>query len=174
MEGIAQMLKMKMFLVGFAALLTVQNAQGAEGVPDEMPFNIPYGAPISVETAKIAVEAAAEEAARRGWKLAIAVVSPSGDLTYYMKMNDTQLASSEISVGKARTAARFRRPTAVFHNAMENGHPYVATLHSDVVASPGGIPIVVNGELVGAIGCSGATGAQDAVACQVGIDAITR
>ncbi len=57
---------------------------------------------------------------------------------------------------------------------METGHPYVATLHSDVVASPGGIPIVINGELVGAIGCSGATGGQDAVACQVGIDATTQ
>jgi glc operon protein GlcG len=138
-----------------------------------MPHNIPYGMPISVESAKIAVEAAAGEAARRGWKLAIAVVSPSGDLTYYLKMDDTQLASSEISINKARTAARFRRETAVFFNAMETGHPYVATLHPDVVASPGGIPIVVDGKLVGAIGCSGATGAQDAVACQAGVDAVT-
>ena len=161
-----------LMLVAIASVITLRSASGAEDVPDEMPFNIPYGAAISVETAKIAVEAAAEEAARRGWKLAIAVVSPSGDLTYYMKMNDTQLASSEISIGKARTAARFRRETAVFHNAMETGHPYVATLHPDVVASPGGIPIVLNGELVGGIGCSGATGEQDAVACQAGIDAI--
>ena len=88
-------------------------------------------------------------------------------------MNDTQLASSQISFRKARSAARFRRATAVFHFAMENGHPYVATLHPDVVASPGGIPIVVNGRLIGAIGCSGATGAQDAIACQAGIEAIT-
>lgn len=168
------MYRTKCMLIGLAGLLVSQSASGAEDVPDEMPFNIPYGAAISVETAKLAVEAAAEEAARRGWKLAIAVVSPAGDLTYYMKMNDTQLASSEISIGKARTAARFRRETAVFHNAMETGHPYVATLHPDVVASPGGIPIVLNGELIGAIGCSGATGEQDAVACQVGIDAITQ
>ncbi len=68
------MYRRKNILVGLAALLAVQNAKGAEEVPDEMPFNIPYGAAISVETAKIAVEAAAEEAARRGWKLAIAVV----------------------------------------------------------------------------------------------------
>ncbi len=112
------MYRTKMILAGIALALAVQNASAAEGVPDEMPFNIPYGATISVETAKIAVEAAATEAARRGWNLAIAVVSPAGDLTYYMKMNDTQLASSEISVGKARTAARFRRATAVFHNAI--------------------------------------------------------
>ena len=168
------MYRTKWMLVGLASLLALQSASAAEDVPDEMPFNIPYGSAISVESAKIAVEAAASEAARRGWKLAIAVVSPSGDLTYYMKMNDTQLASSEISIGKARAAARFRRATEVFYNAMESGHPYVATLHPDVVASPGGIPIVINGELVGAIGCSGATGEQDAVACQAGIDAIAR
>lgn len=167
------MYRTKLMLIGLASLITLQSASGAEDVPDEMPFNIPYGRAISVETAKVAVEAAAEEASRRGWKLAIAVVSPSGDLTYYMKMNDTQLASSEISIGKARTAARFRRETAVFHNAMETGHPYVATLHPDVVASPGGIPIVLDGELVGAIGCSGATGEQDAIACRAGIEAIT-
>jgi glc operon protein GlcG len=168
------MYRSKIILFGFVSVLALQSAKGAEDVPDEMPFNIPYGDAISMETAKIAVESAAAEAARRGWKLAIAVVSPSGDLTYYLKMNDTQLASSEISIGKARTAARFRRETAVFYNAMENGHPYVATLHPDVVASPGGIPIVLNGMIVGAIGCSGATGEQDAVACQAGIDAISQ
>ena len=168
------MKRIKLILVGLTALCAPTNANAAQEVPDEMPFNIPYGAPIAVEAAKIAVEAAAADAARRGWKLAIAVVSPSGDLTYYMKMNDTQLASSEISVAKARSAARFRRPTAVFFEAMENGHPYVAALSPDVVASPGGIPIVVNGEIIGAIGCSGATGAQDAVACQAGLDAIAR
>ncbi len=74
------MYRTKMILAGIVLALAVQNASTAEGVPDEMPFNIPYGATISVETAKIAVEAAATEAARRGWNLAIAVVSPAGDL----------------------------------------------------------------------------------------------
>lgn len=144
------------------------------GVPEAMPFDIPYGMPISMETAKRAVEAAHEEAMRRGWKLAIAVVSPSGDLTYFLKMDDTQLASTEIAVNKARTAARFRRETRVFFEAMETGHPYVATLDPGVVASPGGIPIVIAGKLIGAIGCSGGTGAQDAVACQAGVAAVSR
>ena len=89
-------------------------------------------------------------------------------------MDNTQLASSQISLDKARTAARFRRATEVFYNAMESGHPYVATLQPYVVASPGGIPIVINGEIIGAMGCSGGTGQQDAVVCQVGIDAISQ
>jgi glc operon protein GlcG len=162
-----------MLLVLFT-VLGVQNADAAEDVPSEMPFDIPYGTAITADTAKIVVEAAIAEAQRRGWKMAVAVVSPSGDLIHYTKMDNTQLASSEISVDKARTAARFRRATAVFYNAMETGHPYVATLQPYVVASPGGIPIVINGEIIGAVGCSGGTGEQDAVVCQVGIDAITQ
>ncbi len=157
-----------------SAGLSMNVARAAEGVPDAMPFDIPYGPPISVATAKIAVEAAEAEAARRGWKLAIAVVSPSGDLTYFLKMDNTQLASAEVAPNKARTAATFRRPTEAFFTLMETGHPYVATLNDGLVASPGGIPIIVNGEIIGAIGCSGATGAQDAVACQAGVDAVAQ
>ncbi len=156
-----------------STLLSAGAAQAAD-VPEAIPFDIPYGMPITVELAKTAVEAAQAEAERRNWKLAIAVVSPAGDLTYFLKMNDTQLASPEIAIGKARTAARFRRPTEVFFTAMETGHPYVSTLGDGVVASPGGIPIIVEGKLIGAMGCSGGTGAQDAVACQAGINAVTQ
>jgi len=170
---VMQMSKILGAFVLVSAGLSISAGRAAEGVPDAMPFDIPYGAPISVALAQTAVEAAEAEAARRGWKLAIAVVSPSGDLTYFLKMDNTQLASSEIAPGKARTAALFRRPTQAFFDLMESGHPYVATLRDDVVASPGGIPIVVNGEIIGAIGCSGATGAQDAVACQAGVDAVS-
>lgn len=168
------MRRIKSILAGLITTLAAFSTAVAQDVPAEMPFDIPYGTPIGVETAKVVVEAAVAEATRRGWKMAVAVVSPSGDLTYYMKMDNTQLASSDISLGKARTSARFRRATEVFYNAMETGHPYVATLQPYVVASPGGIPIVINGEIIGAVGCSGGTGQQDAVVCQVGIDAITQ
>ncbi|MBV9863009.1 MAG: heme-binding protein [Alphaproteobacteria bacterium] len=149
-----------------------QQQPASAAVPDKMPFDIPYGAPISVETAKRGVEAALAEATKRGWKMAISVVSPSGDLTFFLKMDDTQLASAAIAPRKARAAARFRRETKVFFDAMESGHPYVGALDPDVTASPGGIPIVIGGKLVGAMGCSGGTGAQDAVVCQAGIDAL--
>jgi uncharacterized protein GlcG (DUF336 family) len=74
--------------------------------------------------------------------------------------------------GKARTAARYRRESRVFYNAMETGHPYVATLDPTLIASPGGFPLIEGGKLVGAIGCSGGTGDQDAVICKVGADTI--
>lgn len=144
------------------------------GVPEKMPFDIPYGTPISMEMAKKAVEATLAETAKRGWKMAVAVVSPSGDLTYFAKMDDTQLISSEIAPKKARTAAKFRRETKLFFEQMETGHPFVATLDENLVASPGGIPIVVGGKLIGAIGCSGGVGSQDAVVCQAGVDAISK
>jgi uncharacterized protein GlcG (DUF336 family) len=157
------------------ACAPVSAAQSAApAVPDHQPYFIPYGEPISLDLAKRAVEAAQAEAARRGWKLAIAVTSPSGDLTYFLKMDDTQLVSAEIAPRKARTAVRFRRNTQIFFEQMETGHPYVITLDPDIVTAPGGIPIVIGGKLVGGIGCSGATGAQDAAACQAGVDAITR
>jgi len=143
-------------------------------VPEKMPFYIPYGAPIGIEMAQKAAQAAAAEAKRHDWKLAIAVVSPSGDLTYFWKMDDTQLASITIAQKKAYTAATFRRESEVFFNQMESGHPYVGTLDPRLVASPGGIPIVVDGKLIGAIGCSGGAGSQDAVACRAGAAAVSR
>jgi len=159
----------------FSAQVSAQQlAPLPAGVPEKMPFDIPYGVAISMDMAKKAVEAAIAESAKRGWKMAVAVVSPSGDLIYFSKMDDTQLISSDIAPKKARTAAKFRRETKVFFEAMESGHPYVATLDPDVVASPGGIPIVLDNKLIGGIGCSGGIGSQDAVVCQAGIDAISK
>jgi glc operon protein GlcG len=91
---------------------------------------------------------------------------------FFQKMDGTQVASVAISQGKARTAARYRRETRTFFNAMETGHPYIATLDPTLVASPGGFPLMDGGKLIGAIGCSGGTGDQDAVACKAGTTAI--
>ncbi len=141
-------------------------------VPEKMPFDIPYGTPINLERARQLIAAVEAEAKKRDWKLAISVVDPNGDLVAFGKMDGTQLASGQVSQGKARTAARFRRETRVFYTAMETGHPYVATLDPTLVASPGGYPLVEGGRLIGAIGCSGATGDQDALACKVGADIV--
>ena len=159
-------------LVVAAPALAQQPAPAPAPVPDKMPFDIPYGTPINVETAKKAAEAAFAEATKRGWKIAIAVVGPTGELTYFLKVDDTQIASIDISQNKARTAARYRRESKLFFEQMETGHPYVATLDPTLVASPGGIPIVIGGKLIGAVGCSGGTGGQDAVVCQAGVDAL--
>ncbi|HEU4358622.1 MAG TPA: heme-binding protein [Xanthobacteraceae bacterium] len=142
------------------------------GTPDAMPFDIPYGAAISAEKAKQILAAAEAEAKKRNWKMNIAVVDTNGDLVHFLRMEGAQIASVTISQGKARTAARYRRPTQVFYNAYETGHPYVSTLDPTLVASPGGFPLVEGGKLIGAIGCSGGTGDQDALICKVGADMI--
>ena len=79
-----------------------------------------------------------------------------------------------ISQGKARTAARFRRESRLFYNAYEAGHSYTGTLDPGLVASPGGFPLVENGKLIGAVGCSGGTGDQDAAVCKVGAEVINK
>ena len=172
-------LLMTSLLVGGAALVAAQAPAQAPAptapapatpaaVPEQMPFDIPYGPSITLERAIQAVAAAAAEAKKHNWKLAISVVDPNGDLVFFQKMDGTQVASVAISQGKARTAARYRRETRTFFNAMETGHPYVATLDPTLVASPGGFPLMDGGKLIGAIGCSGGTGDQDAVACKAG------
>jgi glc operon protein GlcG len=146
----------------------------AGGTPDQLPFDIPYGPSVTIEQAKHAAAAATAEARKgnRNWKIAITVVDPAGELVYFEKMDGTQLASVKISQGKAMTAARYRRESRVFYNAFETGHGYVSTLDPTLVASPGGFPLVSDGKLIGAIGCSGGTGDQDAATCKAGAEAI--
>jgi uncharacterized protein GlcG (DUF336 family) len=145
-------------------------------VPDQMPFDVPYGESVNLAKAQKAIAAAIAEASKspRNWKLSIAVVDPSGELVALHKMDQTQVASVGISVAKARTAARYRRPTEVFFNVMQTpAGAYVATLSDPPPASSaGGILLMEGGKIIGAIGCSGATGPQDAVACKAGADTI--
>jgi glc operon protein GlcG len=144
----------------------------AGGTPDAMPFDIPYGLSIGLERAKQVMAAAEAEAKRRNWKMNIAVVDTNGELVHFSRMEGAQIASGSISIGKARTAARFRRESRVFYNAFETGHPYVSTLDPTLVASPGGFPLVEGGKLIGAVGCSGGTGDQDAAICKVGAEVV--
>jgi glc operon protein GlcG len=144
----------------------------AGGTPDAMPFDIPYGVSIGLDRAKQVMAAAEAEGKKRNWKLNIAIVDTNGDLVHFSRMEGAQIASVGISQGKARTAARFRRETRVFYNAYETGHSFIGTLDPTLVASPGGFPLVLDGKLIGGIGCSGGTGDQDAVVCKAGVDAL--
>ncbi len=144
----------------------------AGGTPDAMPFDIPYGLSIGLERAKQVMAAAEAEAKKRNWKMNIAVVDTNGELVHFSRMEGAQIASGTISVGKARTAARFRRESRLFYNAFETGHPYVSTLDPTLVASPGGFPLIEGGKLIGAVGCSGGTGDQDAVICKAGAEVV--
>jgi glc operon protein GlcG len=149
--------------------------QPAAQVPDQMPFDIPYGASITADKAAGLVKTVVDEAKKgeRNWKLAVAVVDPAGDLVYFYKMDGTQAASIAIAQGKARTAARFRRPSGIFFNVMQKPEgAFISTLDPTLVASHGGFPLIEGGKLIGAIGCSGATGDQDGVACKAGADTV--
>jgi glc operon protein GlcG len=143
-----------------------------DNVPDKMPFDIPYGAPISLERANAAIAATVAEARKHDWKLNVAVVDSGGNLVAFERMDGAQLASIQIAEHKARTAATFRRETKVLEKGIQqSGSFYVMTLDG-VIASRGGIPLVEAGKLIGAIGCSGGTGSQDEVACKVGVATI--
>ena len=153
-----------------------QPAAAPAAVPDQMPFDIPYGNSITADRAADVVKAIVAEATKspRNWKFAISVVDTHGELVYFYKMDNTQQGSVVISQNKARTAARYRRPTQIFNNAMQTpAGAYIATLESpSPTASPGGIPLVEGGKIIGAVGCSGATGDQDAIACKAGADTV--
>jgi glc operon protein GlcG len=140
-------------------------------VPDEMPFDVPYGPPISLERAEAAINAAVADARKHNWKLNVAVVDGGGNLVAFQRMDGAQTASIAISEHKARAAAGFRRETKIFENGIQSGNNYLITLDG-IVGSRGGIPIVEGGKLVGAIGCSGGTGSQDEVACKAGVAAL--
>jgi glc operon protein GlcG len=175
-------------VAGVAAALLLTAAAGAQqpaataapaanpldAVPDKMPFDVPYGAPISLERASAAINAAVAEARKRDWKLNIAVVDSGGNLVAFARMDGAQLASIAISEHKARAAVTFRRETKAWEKAIQtNGSPYVMTLDG-VIGSRGGIPLIDGGKLIGAIGCSGGTGSQDEVVCKAGAAALQK
>ncbi len=133
----------------------------------------PYGPPISVDDAKKAAAPAIAEAKKNHWTIAVAVVDPAGTLVYYEKMDNTQLASADVAIDKARSAATFKRPTKAFQDAVAAGGEGLRVLALEgAVPLEGGFPIVMDGKIVGAIGASGAASAQDAQCAKAGADTL--
>ena len=140
---------------------------GAQMMPN------PYGPPVSVDTAKKAAAAALAEARKNNWNMAVAVVDPNGTLVYYEKMDNTQIGSADVSISKARSAAKFKRPTKAFQDALAKGGDGLRILALEgAVPVEGGIPIVLDGKIVGAIGVSGDTSEHDAVCATAGVSAL--
>ena len=133
-----------------------------------------YGAPINNEQAKEAAAASIAEARKNGWRMAIAVVDPGGYLVFFEKIDGTQNASVALAQAKARTSALYRRPSKVFSDQFSAGNVAFMTFPDGVrpIASEGGIPIILGGKLVGAIGVSGGTAQQDSVAATAGVNAV--
>lgn len=137
------------------------------------PPQLPYGLPISTRDAKIVAAAAVSEARSNGWNMAIAIVDGGGHLVYFEKMQDTQIGSIELSIEKAKTSALFRRPTKFFQDAVAAGGANLRVLRlTGTIPNEGGVPIVVGGKLIGAIGISGGSGEQDGQVARSGAAAL--
>src|SRR5271167_391403 len=150
----------------------------ATALAQQAPANLyltPYGPPVSVETAKKAAAAALAEARKNNWNMAVAVVDPSGNLVYYEKMDNTQLGSAKVSVNKARSAALFKRPTKAFQDALAGGGAGLRILGLEgAVPVEGGVPLIVDGKIIGAIGLSGDLSEHDAQCAKAGADAVQK
>lgn len=127
-----------------------------------------YGPDITIEAAKKLAVGAVIECRTNKWNVAVAIVNTHGSLVYYERMNNTQSASARIAVDKASAAAMYRRTTREFAEAIEKSGPAVMTLPG-VVASPGGLPILSDGKVIGGIGVSGVTGDQDEQCAKAGL-----
>ena len=145
-----------------------------DAVPDEMPFDVPYGLPISLDRAQAVIHAAVGEAKKRNWKMNIAVADSGGNLVAFQRMDGAMLASIQIAEHKARAAATFRRPTKVFEDGINMMHLNYLLAFDGVIASRGGIPLIDGGKIIGAIGCSGGTDSQDEVVSKAGAAVINQ
>jgi len=132
-------------------------------------MSIPYGLSISLENAKKVVAPALAEARKNNWTMAVAIVDTAGNLVYFEKMDGTQTASASIAVDKARSAAQFKRPTKALQDALAAGGDGLRILGlPGAVPVEGGIPLVAEGKIVGAIGVSGGTSQQDSQCATAG------
>lgn len=122
----------------------------------------PYGTPINLESARKVATAAIAEARKNQWNMAIAIVDPAGELVYFEKLDGTQAASVNIAIDKARSSARFKRPTKALQDVLATGGAGLRMLALDgAVPVEGGVPILMDAKIVGAIGVSGGTSQQD-------------
>jgi glc operon protein GlcG len=137
-------------------------------VPDKMPFDTPYGSPISLDQAQAVIHAAVAEAKTRDWKMNVAVVDSGGNLVAFQRMDGAMLASIQIAEHKARAAATFRRPTKVFEDGINLMHLNYLLAFDGIIASRGGIPLIEQGAIIGAIGSSGGTDSQDEIVSKAG------
>ncbi len=135
--------------------------------------SLPYGTSITVDEAKKVAANAIAEAVKNHWMIAVAIVNPDGTLVYYEKMDNTQLGSANVSIDKARSAARFKRPTKAFQDALAAGGEGLRILAIEgAVPVEGGFPLVIDGKIVGAIGVSGMASSQDAQCAKIGADSL--
>ena len=161
---------MRLFRI-LVPVFAVMSVLAARPVLAQMPNG--YGASITLQDAKAAVAPAIAEARKNNWAMAVAIVDPAGNLVYFEKMDGTQLGSVAVSLEKARSSALFKRPTKVFQDGVAAGGEGLRLLGlTGAMPVEGGIPLVMGGKIVGAIGVSGGTSAQDAQCAAAGVAAL--
>jgi glc operon protein GlcG len=143
-------------------------------IPGKIPFDVPYGIPISLAQAQAVIQAAVAEAKKRNWKMNVAVSDSGGNLVAFQRMDGAMLASIQIAEHKARAAVTFRRPTKVFEDGVQLMHLNYLLAFDGIIASRGGIPLIDQGVIIGAIGCSGGTDSQDEVVSEAGAAVINK
>jgi len=135
----------------------------------------PYGLPIAVDDAKRAAAAAIAEARRNSWAMAAAVVDTGGHLVYFEKMDGTQTGSVAVAISKARSAALFTRPTKAFQDVLAGGGDGLRMLGLEgAVPVEGGVPLLMDGKIVGAIGLSGGASSQDGQCARAGAEKLMK
>ena len=148
--------------IGFALVAFAHVAAAQDRRPE-------YGPSVNIAGAKKVAAATLAECQKNSWNVAVAVVDTHGFLVYFERMENTQYASMDIAIGKARSAATYRRPTRALADAINKGSPATGTLPG-VFASPGGLTLMVEGKVIGAVGVSGVTGDQDEQCAKAGAD----
>jgi glc operon protein GlcG len=143
-------------------------------VPDTIPYDIPYGPPISLNRAQAVIHAAVADAKTRNWKMNIAVTDSGGNLVAFQRMDGAMLASIQIAEHKAHAAVTFRRETKVFEDGINLMRLNYLLAFDGVIASRGGIPLIEQGVIIGAIGCSGGTDSQDEIVSRAGAAVINQ
>jgi glc operon protein GlcG len=149
-------------------------ANPLDAVPDAIPFDVPYGLPISLNGALAVINAAVAEAKKRDWKMTVAIADCGGNLVAVHRMDGAMLASLQIAEHKARAAATFRRPTKVFEDGINLMNLNYLLAFDGVIASRGGIPLIDQGVIIGAIGSSGGTDSQDEIVSKAGATVINQ
>ena len=132
-----------------------------------------YGPPITLDNAKQVAAKAAETARKHKYRVAIAIVDTAGHLVYFEKLDDTQTASVEVAIAKARSASTYRRETKAFETALSKGRTAILGLPG-AVPIEGGIPLINEGKVIGAIGVSGVTSEQDGQVARAGADSLAQ
>jgi glc operon protein GlcG len=162
-------------MLALACALALSAGSALAQAPTAPSAASPYGPPITLDQAKRAMAAAELEAAKNSWQVAITILDSGGNMIMFHRVDNAQLSATTVSEGKARTALEFKRPSKALDDAIAAGGAGMRLLALKAITPiEGGIPVIVDGKIIGAIGVSGSLSSQDAQVAKAGADALAR